>query len=68
MTRAFAGDRVWHNPRCPCIHSDPAFDDAAPGETVRARGRLWFYEGVKIEEKLNELSRETHWPFAPANR
>ncbi len=34
--------RVWGNPRCPCMHSDPKFPDCAPGETVRRTGRLWF--------------------------
>ncbi len=34
--------RVWGNPRCPCMHSDPHFPDCAPGETVRRTGRLWF--------------------------
>ena len=34
--------RVWGNPLCPCMHSDPRFPDCAPGETVRRTGRLWF--------------------------
>jgi peptidoglycan/xylan/chitin deacetylase (PgdA/CDA1 family) len=34
--------RVWGNPQCPCLHSDPQLPDCAPGETVRVRGRLWF--------------------------
>ena len=34
--------RVWGNPQCPCMHSDPQLPDCAPGETVRVRGRLWF--------------------------
>jgi len=34
--------RVWGNPQCPCMHSDPVLPDCAPGETVRVRGRLWF--------------------------
>lgn len=32
--------RVWGNANCPCMHSDPGFDDCAPGATVRARGKL----------------------------
>jgi peptidoglycan/xylan/chitin deacetylase (PgdA/CDA1 family) len=35
-------NRVWSNPRVPCIHSDPRLPDCAPGETVRAQGRIWF--------------------------
>lgn len=34
--------RVWANPPCPCMHSDPSFPDCAPGQTVGARGRLRF--------------------------
>jgi len=44
--------RVWSNPRVPCMHSDPLLPDCAPGETVRVRGRLWFYEGRDIETEL----------------
>ncbi|MCP5110762.1 MAG: hypothetical protein GY953_08010, partial [bacterium] len=40
--------RVWGNPRCPCLHSDPVLPDCAPGETVRIRGRLWFHEGPEL--------------------
>ncbi|MFN7919309.1 MAG: polysaccharide deacetylase family protein [Bryobacteraceae bacterium] len=32
--------RVWANPPCPCMHSDPLLGDCAPGQTVRATGRL----------------------------
>jgi peptidoglycan/xylan/chitin deacetylase (PgdA/CDA1 family) len=46
--------RVWGNPPCPCIHSDPVFPDAAPGEKVEVRGALWFYEGNDI---AGEVSR-----------
>jgi peptidoglycan/xylan/chitin deacetylase (PgdA/CDA1 family) len=34
--------RVWDNPACPCVHSDPVLPDCPPGETVRVSGRLWF--------------------------
>ncbi|MDZ4780124.1 MAG: hypothetical protein SGJ19_07730 [Planctomycetia bacterium] len=47
--------RTWGNAPCPCLHSDPQFPDCPPGETVTARGRLWFYEGEAIEMKLREL-------------
>jgi hypothetical protein len=36
------GTRVWANPPCPCMHSDPGLPDCAPGETVRVRGWLRF--------------------------
>jgi peptidoglycan/xylan/chitin deacetylase (PgdA/CDA1 family) len=46
-TRAIAVEwencgRTWGNPLVPCIHSDPLLPDCKPGETVRARGKLWF--------------------------
>ena len=44
--------RAWGNSACPCAHSDPVFPDCAFGETVHARGRLWFYEGTDIEREL----------------
>ncbi len=34
--------RVWANPPCPCMHSDPRLPDCPPGVTVRVGGRLWF--------------------------
>jgi peptidoglycan/xylan/chitin deacetylase (PgdA/CDA1 family) len=34
--------RVWANPACPCMHSDPRLPDCPPGATVRVAGRLWF--------------------------
>jgi hypothetical protein len=30
--------------------------DCAPGETVRVRGRLWFYEGKDIDAVLAQAS------------
>jgi hypothetical protein len=47
--------RVWGNPPCPCLHSDPQFPDLKPGETGRLIGRLWFYEGRDIDGLLNDL-------------
>jgi len=44
--------RSWGNLSCPCFHADPVFPDCAPGETVRLRGRLWFYEGDGIEAEM----------------
>ena len=44
--------RAWGQPMVPCIHADPVLPNCAPGETVRVRGRLWFYEGKNIEQEL----------------
>jgi hypothetical protein len=47
--------RAWANPPVPCIHSDPIFPDCEPGQTVKVRGRLWFYEGENIAAKVARL-------------
>ena len=44
--------RVWDNPPCPCIHSDPKLPDCAPGETVRAHGWFSFYEGKELDPEI----------------
>ncbi len=48
--------RVWGNPAVPCMHADPVLPDCAPGETVRVRGRIWFYEGTNVQD---EIARST---------
>lgn len=48
-------DRVWANPPCPCMHSDPKLPDCPSGQTVRVRGQLWFYEGQDIERELERF-------------
>ena len=45
--------RVWCNPPVPCMHSDPVLPDCRPGETVRVRGRLFFYQGTDIQAEVN---------------
>jgi hypothetical protein len=49
--------RVWGNPDCPCMHSDPKFPDCAPGETVRLRGWLSFFEGEEIAAEMERIAR-----------
>ncbi len=46
--------RTWGQPNVPCIHADPVLPDCAPGQTVRVRGRLWFYEGKDIDSELTQ--------------
>jgi hypothetical protein len=48
--------RVWGNPPCPCIHSDPKFPDTAPGETHRLRGFVSFYEGKDVHAEFDRLT------------
>ncbi len=52
--------RAWQNPPVPCLHSDPEFPDCPPAGTVRAHGRLWFWEGEDIEAELGRLDA-TGW-------
>jgi hypothetical protein len=52
--------RCWGNELCPCLHSDPQFPDCEPGETVRLRGWLSFYEGTNITEEFKRIER-TGW-------
>ena len=55
--------RVWGNTQCPCMHSDPVLPDCPAGQTVRVRGKLWFYDGNEIEEEISrqgKLFASTH--------
>lgn len=54
IAAVFEKPRLWENPPCPCIHSDPFFVDLAPGEETVSRGRLFFYEG---EDFAAEVAR-----------
>jgi hypothetical protein len=53
-------DRPWANAKCPCMHSDPKFPDCPPGETVRLKGWLSFYEGDDVEAEFRRIER-TGW-------
>jgi hypothetical protein len=44
---------AWGNPLVPCMHGDPVLPDCAPGQMVRVRGRLCFYDGSDIEAEIN---------------
>ena len=57
--------RAWGNPPCPCLHSDPKFPDCPPGEIVRIRGRLWFYQGDDINAEFHRLD-QSDWRIAPS--
>ncbi|HOK76805.1 MAG TPA: CehA/McbA family metallohydrolase [Verrucomicrobiota bacterium] len=52
--------RLWQNPPVPCIHSDPKFPDCPPGQTVRARGWISFYEGSELDAELERIEN-TGW-------
>jgi predicted amidohydrolase len=48
-------DRLWGNDQVPCLHADPRFPDCPPGETVRLRGWLSFYEGEDVRAEFKRL-------------
>ena len=39
------------------MHSDPVLPDCPAGQTVRVRGKLWFYEGNQIDEEISRQSK-----------
>lgn len=50
--------RVWGNTKVPCLHSDPVLPDAAPGQRVEVKGRLWFYEGADVAAEIAKANAE----------
>jgi hypothetical protein len=60
-------DGVWQNPPVPCMHANPKFPDCRPGETVRARGWLSFYEGEDLDRELQRIER-AGWRTEPAGK
>ncbi|MCA9026427.1 MAG: hypothetical protein KDA86_14565 [Planctomycetaceae bacterium] len=53
--------RTWANARCPCLHSDPQFEDCPPGETRRLEGWLSFYEGTDIDAEFDRIAASEWW-------
>jgi hypothetical protein len=49
--------RTWGNAACPCMHADPVFPDCRPGQTVRRKGWLWFFEGEDIEYEFRRAKK-----------
>ena len=47
--------RSWGNIHCPCLHSDPQFEDLEPGASQTIRGWVSFYEGNDVEREMNRL-------------
>ncbi len=50
-------DRCWGNDQVPCLHSDPKFADCPPGQTVRLKGWISFYEGTDIEREFARVEK-----------
>jgi hypothetical protein len=59
-------DRCWGNDQVPCLHADPKFADCPPGQIVRLRGWLSFYQGTNLSAELRRIDR-TDWRKMPAN-
>ncbi len=53
--------RTWANAKCPCLHSDPKFEDCPPGETKRIEGWLSFYEGTDINAEFDRIDSTRWW-------
>ncbi|HRK35679.1 MAG TPA: polysaccharide deacetylase family protein [Candidatus Hydrogenedentes bacterium] len=49
--------RAWGNEKCPCLHSDPVLPDAAPGERVSVKGKVWFYRGGNVEREIRRAQK-----------
>jgi len=52
IATVFEQPRLWDNPPCPCIHSDPSFPDLAPGEEAVSRGRVFVFEGGDLKKEV----------------
>lgn len=53
--------RTWANARCPCLHSDPQFEDCPPGETRSVQGWLSFFEGTDIDAEIARIEALEWW-------
>ena len=49
--------RTWANAACPCMHVDPILPVCQPGQTVRRKGWLWFYEGEDVEGEFQRAKQ-----------
>ena len=54
--------RAWGNDLCPCLHADPKFPDAEPGQTVEVNGWLSFHEGTDIDAEIERLRKRWSIP------
>jgi hypothetical protein len=53
--------RTWANERCPCLHSDPKFEDCPPAESRTVRGWLSFYDGTDIDTEFDRIDATGWW-------
>jgi len=57
--------KIMSNCRIPCIHADPKLPDAAPGEIVKTRGKIYFIEGA-LPDLLKLFERDfPNWQHRP---
>lgn len=61
ITAWLPNHRAWGNVNCPCLHSDPIFDECPPGETKTVRGWLSFFEGEDIDREIERIEGLEWW-------
>jgi len=44
--------KIWQNPPCPRIHSEPGWADLAPGQEAVSRGRVFYWEGEDLRAEV----------------
>ncbi len=52
IATVFERGRIWENPPCPCIHSDPSFPDLEPEQEAVVHGRLFVWEGDDLKAEV----------------
>ena len=57
---AWTGGETWDNPRNPCFHSDPTFEDCPPCQTRVLYGWFSFYEGNDVKSEFERIDK-TGW-------
>lgn len=50
--------RTWGNTKCPCLHADPVLPDAAPGERVAVKGKLWFCDAADLDDEIAKAKQD----------
>ncbi len=58
LTAWNGGNHAWGNENCPCLHSDPRLPVCLPGETVSVKGKIWFYNGTDIKDKIESIKKQ----------
>jgi len=69
ITAWLPGGLTWSNPKNPCFHSDPIFEDCPPDQTRVVYGWFSFYQGEDIKGEFERIDktgwREDKWKNNP---